>query len=57
MKTLIQYLRSCFCRHEWELLLDRDLTTYSLMKEGDVVIGHKWVYFCKKCGHHKAIRE
>lgn len=39
MRWIINYIRSCFCRHEWELILDAE-GWYS----------HYKVYRCKKCG-------
>jgi hypothetical protein len=47
MRTLINYIRSCFCKHEWECLLDASPA---------YVEGHQrprryiWLYRCKKCG-------
>lgn len=56
MRWLINYFRSCFCRHDWELLRE------ARMFDGDTLmttmpIGTKWVYRCKKCGWHKIIKD
>lgn len=43
MRWLINYIRSCFCTHEWELIFN-------------VQIGECYVcktYRCKKCGYSK----
>ena len=44
MRTLINYIRSCFCRHEWELIFNVDVIddvgTYSCK-----------TYRCTKCGY------
>lgn len=45
MKTLINYLRSCFHKHEWELV---DKVSW-----GSDQIHTKWTYHCKKCCYFK----
>ena len=44
MRMLINYIRSCFCRHEWELIFNFDIIddvgTYSCK-----------TYRCTKCGY------
>lgn len=56
MRRLINYIRSCFCKHEWELLSvhnvwDQDKVTYKYP------IGRKWTYRCKKCGFFQVYRN
>lgn len=46
MRWLINYIRSCFCKHEWELLYDTDVWEIHPKYPSY----HKWVYRCKKCG-------
>ncbi len=46
MRWLVYYIRSCFCRHEWELQ-DKSSRLNRLNEN----IGTKWTYRCKKCGH------
>ena len=60
MRKLIEYISSCFCKHEWELLNqsalydDRDI----FGKKVDAhIIGHKWTYRCKKCGYCKTYKD
>lgn len=47
MRWLISYIRSCFCKHDWELLAHevaiRALYSYEIKKQ-------TWIYRCKKCG-------
>ena len=47
MRRLINYIRSCFCKHDWELLTDtliyEDESKNKPYKE-------VWIYRCKKCG-------
>lgn len=45
MKSLVNYIRSCFCKHEWELIFDSYV-------RGD--FGTRWrekTYRCQKCGY------
>lgn len=54
MRWLINYFRSCFCKHDWELLAKVNV----FYEESDTIpIGGKWTYRCKKCGWHKIIRN
>ena len=50
MRKLIDYIRSCFCKHEWELL-SHDIAQYS--KYTWETKQEKWAYRCKKCGYFK----
>ena len=54
MKTLINYIRSCFCKHDWELLGETDMYRY---QTDDMPIGVKWTYRCKKCGYFKVYKN
>lgn len=51
MRELINYIRSCFCEHEWECILRTKFT------EDDDALPTKliWVYRCKKCGYAQKI--
>ena len=54
MRWLINYIRSCFCKHEWELL-SHDVAkepTYSWKTKAN-----KWTYMCKKCGYIKTYTD
>lgn len=42
MKKLIEYIRSCFCEHDWELILEYE----------DYFRRYK-TYKCRKCGCEK----
>lgn len=46
MRWLINYIRSCFCKHDWELIIDERYGT-------DIVPYITKVYRCKKCGYSK----
>lgn len=48
MRRLINYLRSCFCKHDWEMIFD--ITTAN--NSGDAINKIK-IYRCKKCGMEK----
>jgi len=53
MRWLINYFRSCFCKHDWELLNKANMFGESTT----MPIGMKWTYRCKKCGWHKIIKN
>lgn len=51
MRWLINYIRSCFCKHEWELIFNSQ--TYGTKITGertDAPICYTKIYRCKKCG-------
>lgn len=54
MRKLINYIRQCFCNHEWELLQENEVWTDEDGWGQHVKpfrIGLKWTYRCKKCGY------
>lgn len=52
MRTLINYLRSCFCKHELELI--KEISCFR--NETDKMPAYiRRTYFCKKCGYVKQI--
>lgn len=53
MRKLINYIRSCFCKHEWELIFDIDVTEYGIFSE---TVYNQKTYRCKKCGSIERIR-
>ena len=52
MRRLINYIRSCFCEHEWELLHEAIVYDSGITYK-DLPIGKRWTYRCKKCGFMK----
>lgn len=48
MRWLIWYIRSCFCKHEWEPIFES-----RIMDTRDVVHNCVKVFRCKKCGYSK----
>ena len=55
MRWLVNYIRSCFCKHEWEYLQNRIAVytnTYS-----DIPEYYQWIYRCKKCGCKNIIKS
>lgn len=52
MRWFINYIRSCFCEHDWELLRKADV-----YNDYDYQIGTKWTYRCKKCGYMKTYKD
>lgn len=54
MKAIINYIRSCFCKHEYELI--KEVRVFESSFDNHPV-GTKWVYRCKKCLHHKVVKD
>ncbi len=53
MRTIINYIRSCFCQHEWEIVSNEVVNTLGkVIKSG----GNK-AYSCKKCGYSKKYKS
>lgn len=51
MRWLIDYIRSCFCKHEWECIAKE--VPVVVNSSGNVA--YKWLYVCKKCMKRKEI--
>lgn len=54
MRWLINYIRSCFCRHEWELIFNTKV--FDDFKDPMPMYEVK-VYRCKKCGIEKRYKS
>lgn len=54
MRWLINYIRSCFCKHDWELMSETNIWESA---DDKYPIGMKWTYRCKKCGYFKTYRN
>lgn len=54
MRWLINYIRSCFCKHEWELVKheEAERSEYTWLTKR-----HDWIYRCKKCWYMKTYRN
>ena len=50
MRWLINYIRSCFCKHDWELIFQGEV------KEDWCRYTNK-IYRCKKCGYSKKYKS
>ena len=48
MRKLINYIRSCFCKHDWECLIDKSPVYQGELSKRPVQL--IWLYRCKKCG-------
>lgn len=55
MRWLINYIRSCFCKHEWELL--DQIKVFDQDKSMKVPDHYEWIYRCKKCGYCNKIKS
>ena len=49
MRWLVNYFRSCFCEHDWELIHDVFVEDWSNY--------HCKTYRCKKCGYSKRYKS
>lgn len=56
MGCLIDKIRSWFCKHEWECLIEKQ-PVYIVGDNGrrDYPQYYQWIYVCKKCGCRKKI--
>ncbi len=53
MRWLIQYLRSCFCKHDFECITRCDHYWY---EDDEMPHKHTYIYRCSKCGYTQKIR-
>lgn len=53
MRIIINYIRSCFCEHEWDLL--GEYTVYNNFTNKPVY--DKYIYRCKKCGYAQKVKS
>ena len=49
MRWLINYIRSCFCKHDWECLLN-NAPVYDKLLSSNIPHTRVWLYRCTKCG-------
>ncbi len=56
MHVLINYIRSCFCRHDWELIFDTEVEISSPYNITVQEYGVK-TYRCKKCGYSRKYKS
>lgn len=55
MRTVIEYIRQCFCKHQYELL-DKATVYDSNDTRNHLPLGERYVYMCKKCGRVKCVK-
>lgn len=53
MKWIINYIRSCFCEHEWEHITTNKIWT---SKSDEMPSEYHIIYRCKKCGYVQKIK-
>lgn len=54
MKKIIDYIRCCFCKHEWEIINKASI----FQNEGDTIpVGKRWTAYCKRCGSFKTYKN
>ena len=52
MRWLINYVRSLFCKHEWEFIKNVE---YYENPSDRMPVRHTLIYRCKKCGYARKI--
>ena len=57
MWKIIDYIRSCFCKHDWELVRDAIVYDNTFEVSHGLPKGHKYVYICKKCKRMKVLKD
>lgn len=55
MRWLINYIRSCFCKHDWELIFDKVIFNSTKTTDREIPDNHIKVYRCKKMWIFKEI--
>ena len=55
MRKLINYIRSCFCKHDWEMIFDVDLRNTGVC--GGYSTYTEKTYRCKKCGFIQKVKS
>ena len=53
VRWLINYIRVCFCSHEWELIFNSEINGLTYYGSPNREVWHQKVYRCKKCGTEK----
>lgn len=53
MRFIINYLRQCFCRHDWELIFEEKCCTKTKDIGYHSLTYYQKIYRCKKCGYSK----
>lgn len=56
MRWIINYIRQCFCKHEYEFIREVELWEYDFHEEKDIPIGARRIYRCKHCGYVQKIK-
>lgn len=51
MRWLVNYLRSLWCEHDWELLDKAVVYPNGSCSHDDLPIYRQYTYRCKKCGY------
>lgn len=58
MWKLIDYIRSCFCKHDWELVKIVEVYGDSYyFTSRPLPKGFEYIYICKKCKRMKVVKD
>ena len=55
MREFINNIRSCFCKHEWEMIFNVDVKRENVW--GDYSTYTEKTYRCRKCGFIQKIKS
>lgn len=55
MGWIIDYIRSCFCKHEYDLVEHAVIYDFFDIRK-QLPIGERMTYICKKCGRVKKVK-
>lgn len=55
MRKLINYICSCFCKHDWEMIFDVSVKNTGIC--GEYSTYDEKTYRCKKCGFVQKVKS
>ena len=55
MTWIIDYIRSCFCKHDYQIIDKATIYDFMDIRE-QLPLGERHVYVCKKCLKRKIIK-
>ena len=55
MRWIIDYIRSCFCKHDYQIIDKATIYDFMDIRE-QLPLGERHVYVCKKCLKRKIIK-
>lgn len=53
MRAIVNYIRQCFCKHEWQFLKEVSVFPDAF---SDMPYKSRQIYRCKKCGYVQKVK-